>query len=41
MLLKDIGMSEDDVSELVKVLQHNHYALVRAGYAEVDKQQQH
>ena len=41
MLLKDLGVSEDDVGELIKELQHNDYALVRAGYAEVDKQQQH
>jgi hypothetical protein len=34
-------VSEDDVGELIKELQHNDYALVRAGYAEVDKQQQH
>jgi glutathione-regulated potassium-efflux system protein KefB len=41
MLLKDLGVSEDDVGEMIKELQHNDYALVRAGYAEVDKQQQH
>jgi glutathione-regulated potassium-efflux system protein KefB len=41
MLLKNLGVSEDDVGELIKELQHNDYALVRAGYAEVDKQQQH
>ena len=41
MLLKDLGVSEDEVGELIKELQHNDYALVRAGYAEVDKQQQH
>jgi glutathione-regulated potassium-efflux system protein KefB len=38
MLLKDLGVSEDDVSELVKELQHNDYALIRPGYAEVEKQ---
>lgn len=41
MLLKDLGVSEDDVGEMIKELQHNDYALVRAGHAEVDKQQQH
>ena len=35
MLLKDLGMAEYDVSELVKELQQNNYALIRAGYAEV------
>ena len=37
MLLKDIGMSEDDASELVKLLQNNNYALIRAGNTEVQK----
>jgi hypothetical protein len=36
MLLKDLGMSEDDVSELVKDFQKNDYALIRAAYAEVE-----
>ena len=39
MLLKDLGVSEDDVSEMVEEFQQNDYALVRAGYAEVEKQQ--
>jgi len=38
MLLKEIGVPEDDVSELVKAFQHNDYALIRAGNAEVEKQ---
>jgi Kef-type K+ transport system membrane component KefB len=38
MLLKDLGVAEDHVSELVKELQHNNYALIRGGYAEVEKQ---
>jgi glutathione-regulated potassium-efflux system protein KefB len=33
MLLKDLGMSESDVNELVKAFQNDHYALVRAEYA--------
>lgn len=37
MLLKDLGVAEDRVSELVKELQHNDYALIRGGYAEVEK----
>ena len=41
MLLKDLGVSEDEVQELIKELQHNDYALVRTGYAEIDKKQQH
>jgi voltage-gated potassium channel Kch len=41
MLLKNLGVFEDDVGELIKELQHYDYALVRAGYAEVDKLQQH
>jgi hypothetical protein len=40
MLLKNLGVAEDHVSELVKELQHNDYALIRGGYAEVEKQQQ-
>ncbi len=38
MLLNGLGVSEDDVSELVKELQHNDYALIRADYAAVEKQ---
>jgi len=38
MLLKDLGVSEDDVGELVKDIQDNDYALIRAAYAEVEKQ---
>ena len=34
MLLKDLGMSEVDASELVKAFKNDNYALVRAGYAE-------
>jgi glutathione-regulated potassium-efflux system protein KefB len=34
MLLKDLGVSEVDVSELVKAFKKDNYALVRAGYAE-------
>jgi hypothetical protein len=30
MLLKDLGMSEDAVSELVNELHQNDYALIRA-----------
>ena len=37
MLLKDLGVSEDDVSELVKNLQQNDYALIRVGNTEVQK----
>jgi monovalent cation:proton antiporter-2 (CPA2) family protein len=37
MLLKGLGVSEDDVSQLVNELQRNDYALIRAGYAEVGK----
>ena len=37
MLLKDLGLSEDDVDELVKDFQENDYALIRAAYAEVEK----
>jgi glutathione-regulated potassium-efflux system protein KefB len=33
-LLKDFGMSEVDVQELVKAFQNDNYALVRADYAE-------
>ena len=38
MLLKDIGVSEDDVDELVKDFQDNQFALIRAAYAEGEKQ---
>jgi glutathione-regulated potassium-efflux system protein KefB len=38
MLLKDLGMSEGDVSQLVNEFQHNDYALIRAVYAKVEKQ---
>lgn len=41
MLLKDLGVPEDDVQELIKELQHNNYAPVRVSYSEVDKEQQH
>ena len=37
MLLKDLGVSEDAVSELVKELHQNDYALIRASDAEVQK----
>jgi monovalent cation:proton antiporter-2 (CPA2) family protein len=37
MLLKDLGLSEDDVDELVKDFQQNDYALIRAAYAEAEK----
>jgi hypothetical protein len=36
MLLRDLGVSEDDVSELVNDFQQNDYALIRAAYAEVE-----
>jgi hypothetical protein len=34
MLLKDLGVSEVEASELVKAFQNDNYALVRAGYIE-------
>lgn len=34
MLLKDLGVPEDDVTELIKELHQNDYALIRAGDAE-------
>jgi len=37
MLLKGLGVSEDDVSRLVNEFQRNDYALIRAGYAKVGK----
>ena len=36
MLLRDLGVSEDDVSELVNDVQQNDFALIRAAYAEVE-----
>jgi glutathione-regulated potassium-efflux system protein KefB len=36
MLLKDLGVSEEDVSELVSALRNEDYALIRAAYAEVE-----
>ena len=36
MLLKNLGVSEDDVNELVREFQRDHYALIRARYAEVE-----
>jgi len=38
MLLKDLGVPEDDVTELIKELHQNDYALIRAGDAERGKQ---
>jgi glutathione-regulated potassium-efflux system protein KefB len=40
MLLKDLGLPEDDTDELVKDFRQNDYALIRAAYAEIEKQQQ-
>jgi len=37
MLLKDLGMSESDVNELVKAFQNDNYALVRAEYVVFEK----
>ena len=37
MLLKDLGMSEDAVSELVNELHQNDYALIRASNTLVQK----
>ena len=37
ILLKDLGVSEEDVSELVSALRDNDYALIRAAYAETEK----
>jgi len=37
ILLKGLGVPEGDVSELVREFQHDDYALIRAGYARVDK----
>jgi len=38
MLLKDLGVPEDDVTELIKELHQNDYALIRAGDVERGKQ---
>lgn len=38
MLLKDLGVSENDANELVNDFQQNDYALVRAGNAQAEKQ---
>jgi glutathione-regulated potassium-efflux system protein KefB len=38
MLLRDLGVSDEDVSELVNDFQLDDYALIRAAYAEVEKQ---
>ncbi len=38
MLLKDLGVSGDDVNELVNGLQQNDYARIRAAYGEAEKQ---
>jgi glutathione-regulated potassium-efflux system protein KefB len=37
MLLKDLGVSEADVGELVTTLRRDDYALIRAAYAEGDR----
>ncbi|MFD2112220.1 cation:proton antiporter [Thiorhodococcus fuscus] len=37
MLLKDLGVSDDAVSELASVLRHDDYALIRAVYAKVER----
>jgi len=37
ILLKDLGVSEEDVSELVSALRDNDYALIRAAYAETER----
>jgi glutathione-regulated potassium-efflux system protein KefB len=37
MLLKDLGVSEDDVSEMVSDFQQNDYASIRGAYAEIAK----
>ena len=38
MLLKNIGVSDDDVGELVKEFQQDNYALIRAAFADITKQ---
>jgi hypothetical protein len=35
ILLKDLGMPEDDVAELIRAFQRTDYALVRAAYEKV------
>ena len=37
MLLKDLGVTESDVGELVKAFQNDNYALIRAAFAEPAK----
>jgi glutathione-regulated potassium-efflux system protein KefB len=37
-LLKNVGVSDDDVGELVKEFQQDNYALIRAAFAEITKQ---
>jgi glutathione-regulated potassium-efflux system protein KefB len=37
MLLKDLGVSEADVGELLSTLRCDDYALIRAAYAEGDR----
>lgn len=37
MLLKDLGVTESDVAELVSAFQENNYALIRAAFAEPAK----
>jgi hypothetical protein len=36
MLLKDLGVPEEDVSTLVSTLRDGDYALIRAAYAEAE-----
>jgi hypothetical protein len=38
VLLKDVGVSDDDVGELVKEFQQDNYALIRTAFAEITKQ---
>jgi hypothetical protein len=38
MLLKDLGVSEVDVNELVRAFRNDNYALVRAEYPEPVKE---
>jgi glutathione-regulated potassium-efflux system protein KefB len=40
MLLKDLGLSEAEVAELIKEIQHNDYALVRVGHSPPAARQQ-
>ena len=37
MLLKDLGLSEQDVIDLVATLRNDDYALIRATYAETER----